>query len=229
MIGYQRAFSDKAIEEIKRRREEKQKKIKEDGGTEHIHTFESKNWGSANLWAGDCGENGFVIYLSRVLGLERKKDRNELNINSFLYPAFPDNVDDWDVEIPFWSGVFKDKIDVKTAVSEYDPAENYYCPVVERNYKKMMKLDNEINCLVFCNFNIKTNKNTLLGWLTKDEFKDKAIYRKVGTVDQNGFTSPDSNYAVLASQLHWFDKIFPDTKITKEDEQMIDYLIVEGR
>ena len=71
-------------------------------------------------------------------------------------------------------------IDVKAVSTNYEPQLDYGADVVEKQVEKMKKYKN-INVLVFCRFNLKTNQAIVLGWITFKSFVEKAKYQEAGT------------------------------------------------
>lgn len=184
---FQKKWETETIEKIKSKRLEKQKLLKSRGA---VNNYE-KDFDT--LWVGDVGEWTFGVFLNEVLKIRRGQDFSYLPTDT-----------DFD-SIDFVVG--KRNIDVKTISRNVDPEDNYGCDIVERQFKKIMATDFPVDTLVFASHNLKTHTTTLLGWLTKKEFEEIAVFQPKGTV-LNKFTISTSQYEVQISKLHWFDDSF---------------------
>lgn len=92
------------------------------------------------------------------------------------------------------------EIDVKTT-SGSGPIKPFYTFYVgEDQYNRIMAPDSITNCFVFAYYERITGRATIEGFLSKDEFKAKAIYYRKG--DVRGVTTlKSSDYAVRVDQI----------------------------
>lgn len=153
-------------------------------------------------WVGIPGEYTLGFYLKQVRGLTRNKD--------FEYLGVDKEVDD----IDFIVG--EQKIDVKTVARTTYPREDYACDVTEGQYKKIIANKCEVNCFVFCSYNTKNNMCSLLGWMSRKEFMEKAVYIPEQTT-LNTMTANTAMYEVYVKDLHNFDDgFFPVKEVKKK-------------
>lgn len=91
-------------------------------------------------------------------------------------------------------------IDVKTKTTTVVPKLEYDCSVAAFNTKQ------KCDIYLFCRVNTNLKTGWILGWLTKDEFYDKAERLKKGSLDKsNGYRVKASCYNVKIHELHDVD------------------------
>lgn len=141
---------------------------------------DSNKWGnrfdSSTRWTGYLGEMAFKFWLDQ-LGLQythwnfiEVKDKRDFTVGRL-------------------------EIDVKTIATNFFPRKSYSCLVA------CSQLDNEnVNAFVFCRYLLKEDKVVIMGWLPKEEFLDKSIFREKGYQEDN-FVVPTDMRKVFMYQL----------------------------
>jgi len=94
------------------------------------------------------------------------------------------------------------KVDVKTKRTTVEPKEFYFCSISNWNTKQ------ECDFYFFVRVMEDFTKGFLLGYIRKKEFYEKAVFKKKGDEDTNGFLFKDNCYNVEISKLKKFTKIF---------------------
>lgn len=86
-------------------------------------------------------------------------------------------------------------IEVKTKRTTVKPQDHYYCSISAFNTKQ------ECNYYIFCRVREDFSEAYILGYLSKKEFFNKAVYKRKGDLDTDGFVFKDDCYNVPIGEL----------------------------
>jgi len=94
------------------------------------------------------------------------------------------------------------RIDVKTKTTSAIPKPEYDCSVASYNPKQ------KCDAYMFCRVHLDLKTAWILGWLTKDEFFNKAEYWEKGRIDPtNGYTVKADCYNVKIGELNPIEEL----------------------
>ncbi len=91
-------------------------------------------------------------------------------------------------------------VDVKTKKTTVKPQEDYLCSISAFNTKQ------KCDYYFFVRITTDLNSGYLLGYISKDDFYKKAIWKNKGDVDVNGFVFKDDCYNLEIKYLHEFQR-----------------------
>lgn len=96
------------------------------------------------------------------------------------------------------------KVDVKTKRRGVEPQPHYTCHISDTS------MHQQTDVYVFAQVNMRSHpyRGWLLGWLTKEEFLDKAVFKRKGEADGYGHTEKADAYVCTIADLNSFDEAF---------------------
>ena len=188
---HQRVFTQQEIDDLKEASYKKQAVLASKYGAYNNLVQECGTRG----WSGDVGEIAFADMLEKHYGFvdgihftrwttEEEIDRKDFTVGGFKQPL---------------------EIDVKTVVGNVVPKLEYFGNV---NAIQLQKLNsqNDVNCLVFCQYVVPTLTCFVMGWIMKDEFPAVSHFVKAGEVT-NKITANSDMHCVEYAKLRPFRKV----------------------